>query len=176
MNRNVILLTIMFFGLALLARAQRQDDAVEVRIDHLEPTPIGVSLTLRAADSHDSIHMMIGLPEGQSILRAMHRQPSDRPLSHDLFKSFLDRNGWKVKKVVIRDLKAGTFFADLALENDHESQVYDARPSDAMAIGIRFGAKIYVNSNVFEEQKKREGGDKDQEKEEKSDQPEQLKL
>jgi len=49
--------------------------------------------------------------------------------------------------------------------------VYDARPSDALAIGIRYGAKIYVNPQVFEEQRKGPG-----EEEEQSPPPEQLKL
>ena len=46
--------------------------------------------------------------------------------------------------------------ADLTLERDHETQVYDARPSDAMAIGLRYDAKIYVNREVFEQQKQEE--------------------
>ncbi len=154
--------------------AQRRDDGVEVKLDGMEATPIGISITLRASESHDSIHMMIGFPEGQSIARAMRHEESERPQSHDLFKSFLERNGWRVQKILIRDLKQGTFMADLTVANDHESQVYDARPSDAMAIGLRFGAKIYVSRRVFDEQKKTEGDDEEQE--EKPSKPETLKL
>ena len=88
----------------------------------------------------------------------MNHEKPERPLAHDLFKSFMDRNGWHVQKVLIRALKNDTYLADLTLENDHETQIYDARPSDAMAIGLRYGAKIYVNQQVFEQQKQREKG------------------
>ena len=152
--------------------AQRRNGDVEVRIVELEPTPAGVSITLRAIDSKDSIHMLIGFNEGESIIRAMRHQKTNRPMTHDLIKSFLDRNGWKVEKVIIRDLRGGTFLADLTLEKDHETQVYDARPSDAMAIGIRFDAKIFVNENVFEQQKQRE----EEPQEKKPSQPDTLRL
>jgi uncharacterized protein len=172
MNRNASLFTVLFFGFCLMLGAQRRDEGVEVKLDGMEATPIGVSVTLRASGASDSIHMMIGFPEGQSIARAMRHEKPERPQSHDLFKSFLERNGWRVQKVLIRDLKEGTFLADLMVANDRETQIYDARPSDAMAIGLRFGAKIYVNRRVWDEQKKSEGG----EEEEKSSKPDTLKL
>jgi bifunctional DNase/RNase len=148
---------------------------VEVTVDDLQATPAGVSLTLRSDDARD-IHMLIGFPEGQSIMRAMRHEESERPLSADLFKSFLDHNGWRVQKVLIRDLRDGTYFADMTVEKDkdHETQVYDARPSDAMAIGLRYGAKIYVNPQVFEKERQNESPeDPDREEESK---PKQLKL
>ncbi len=172
MNRTVTLLMVCCYSFCLLLNAQRRDEAVEVRVDGLEATPAGVSVTLRASDSRDAVHMMIGFPEGQSIARAMRHEKAERPLSHDLFKAFLERNGWRVQKVLIRDLKNGTFLADLTVEKDHETQVFDARPSDAMAMGLRFGAKIFVNPQVFEEQKK---GQSEDEKDLKS-KPDQLKL
>ena len=145
---------------------------MEVRIVELEPTPAGVSITLRAVSSRDSIHMMIGFTEGESIMRAMSRQRTRRPMTHDLFKSFLDRNGWTVQKILIRDLSQGTFLADLTLEKGQETQVYDARPSDAMAIGVRYGAKIYVNEDVFGREKENE----EKQKEVKPSEPDTLRL
>ncbi len=173
MNRKVFLLLICFCSFCLMLSAQRRDEGVEVKVDSVEATPVGVSITLRVPDSRDTVHMMIGFPEGQSIARAMRHEKAERPMSHDLFKAFLDRNGWRVQKVLIRDLKEGTFLADLTLEKDHETQVYDARPSDAMAIGLRYGAKIYVNPQVFEEQKK---GQDEEDKDLKSSHPDQLRL
>ncbi len=173
MKGRVSLLIVLIGTFSLPLIAQRRDEAVEVRVDSLEQTPVGVSVTLRASNSPDSVHMMIGLSEARSIYIAMHRGKPERPLGHDLFKSFLDRNGWRVQRVLIRELKEGTFLADLTFEKDRETQVYDARPSDAMAIGLRYGAKIYVNPQVFEEQKKGEG---EREKNVKPSEPEQLKL
>ena len=173
MKFKVSVLTAVALFSCLTLVAQRHDEGVEVKVTDLVPTRFGVSLTLRASDSSGDIHMLVGLQEGQSIARAMHNNQAERPMSHDLFKSFLDRNGWRVQRVLIRDLKDGTFFADMTVEKDSQTQVYDARPSDAMAIGLRFGAKIFVNRRVFEEQKQSEG---DEDREEKPNEPETLKL
>ena len=156
MNRNVTLLLVLVLALAASLAAQRRNEAVEVTVEDLVATPVGISITLRAPGSSDRIRMLIGVSEGRSIARAMRNRKSSRPMTHDLFKEFLDRNGWKVQKVLIRDLASGTFLADLTLEKDSETQVYDARPSDAMAIALRFGAKIYVSKHVFEQQRENE--------------------
>ena len=168
MNRTVTLFRTVIgttLGVAALAAwlilgrpllGQQGSGPVEVQIVELEPTRAGVSITLRAVNSRESIHMMIGLTEGESIMQAMHGRETPRPMTHDLLKSVLERNGWKVQKVLVRDLVRGTFRADLTLEKGQETQVYDSRPSDAMAIGLRFGAKIYVNEEVFEQQQQYE--------------------
>ena len=156
MKRTLSFSIALFLILCQPLAAQRRSEAVEVKVDRLEPTPVGVSITLRALNSKDAIHMMIGFSEGESIARAMRHQKTARPMTHDLLKSFLERNGWRVQKVLIRDLASGTFLADLTVEKDHETQVYDTRPSDAMAIGLRFDAKIFVSAEVFEQQRKNE--------------------
>ena len=183
MNRNVTLLLVLVLALAaplvvqLTAQrtVQQRSETVEVTVEDLVATPVGVSITLRAPDSSDRIRMLIGVSEGRSIARAMRGRKSSRPMTHDLFKEFLDRNGWKVQKVLIRDLALGTFLADLTLEKDRETQVYDARPSDAMAIALRYGAKIYVSKHVFKQQREDE---ERQEKRVKPDasEPETLRL
>ena len=172
MNRTAAFLLAAFAILCLPLAGQQRNGPVEVRILELQPTPSGVNITLRAVSSKESIHMMIGFTEGESIMRAMRRQRAQRPMTHDLLKAFLDRNGWTVQKVLIRALARGTFLADLTLEKGSETQVFDARPSDAMAIGIRYGAKIFVNEEVFERQKENE----EQQKEIKPSEPETLRL
>ena len=128
-------------------------EAVEVRVDGMDPTPYGVSITLRAFQSDETLHLMIGMNEGQAIARALGRQKPPRPMTHDLMKSLLDATGWRVQKVVIRDLveerTGATYLADLVVEKNGETKVIDARPSDAMALAVRTNAKIYVNPVVF---------------------------
>lgn len=183
MNRKTLIFLFCIVSFSLPLAAQDPQQPVEVTVDDLQATPAGISLTLRAADDR-GLHMMIGLAEGQSIVLALRNEKPERPLGHDLFKAFLDRNGWKVQKVLIRELKDGTYFSDLTIEKpNHETQVYDARPSDAMAMGIRYGAKIYVNPQVFEQETKNRGGDDAQPQDQgkdpdklKSSEPEEMKL
>lgn len=176
MNRPLYLAAILVLGACVSLSAQKREEALEVDVDEVEATPVGVSITLRAHGAKDAIHMMVGFNEGQSIARAIGHQDADRPSSYDLFKSILDRNGWRVKKVLIRSLMHGTYMADMTLENGHESQVYDCRPSDAMAIGLRYDAKIYVNQQVFDEEKKAANPDYQDDKEEEPSSQDQLTL
>jgi bifunctional DNase/RNase len=165
MNRNLLLPVFLLTLLLVPLRAQRRNapaqgtrgasDPVEVSVEDLQATPYGVSITLRSAASSDVLNMMIGVTEGQAIARALRHEKTERPMTHDLMKTVLDRNGWRVQKVLIRDLTqssraGGTFLADLVLEKGGQTQVYDARPSDAIALGLRYDAKILVNPEVFE--------------------------
>ncbi len=155
---------VTFFFLALLlvcaivlvhkkAAGAEQESIREVSVDPLMLTNVGFAITLRAHDSEDRIEMMVGFLEGQSIEMARRGEKAQRPLTHDIFKTFLDRNGWKVERVVVRDLVNGTFLADLIFEKDGKRQTYDARPSDAMALALRSGTRIYVAKKVFDLQK-----------------------
>ncbi|HEY3234955.1 MAG TPA: bifunctional nuclease family protein [Polyangiaceae bacterium] len=136
---------------ALPLRAQRRADAVEVTVDDMEATPYGVSITLRARRTEDSLHMMIGLTEGEAIARALGHQKTARPMTHDLVMTILDRTGWRVEKVVIREVtNGGNYLADLVLERDGATETIDARPSDAMALAVRSDAKIFVTPEVLE--------------------------
>ena len=136
--------------------AQQRREAVEVQVDDLQPTPYGVSVTLRAARSDDLLHMLIGVPEGEAIARALSHRNPPRPMTHDLIATILGRTGWHVQRVLIRGISGTTFLADLVLERDGETATIDSRPSDAMAIAVRSDAKIYVNPEVFEIERQRE--------------------
>ena len=175
MDRKTLLPIFLLSTLFLPLKAQPRGEPVEVTVGDMEATPIGVSVTLRASGSKDAIHIMIGMAEGEAIARALRHQSTPRPMTQDLLKAILDRNGWRVQKILIRDLAGGTFLADVILEKNGETQVYDSRPSDAMAIGLRYNAKIYVNREVFELERKGEEGDREEKKPKSSD-PDTLRL
>ncbi|MBI4458631.1 MAG: bifunctional nuclease family protein, partial [Acidobacteria bacterium] len=118
MHRSISLLLLLTFSFCLPMKAQRGDgSALEVKVENLEPTALGVNITLQDVTSSERIQMVIGFSEGQSIAQALRDRKAPRPMTHDLFKAILDRNGWRVQKVLIRELSAGTFYADLTLEH-----------------------------------------------------------
>ena len=71
-----------------------------------------------------------------------------RPLTHDLIKTVIDALGGTITEVFIYDLKDETFFARLQMGPD---LAIDARPSDAIALALRFGANIFVSEEVMEQ-------------------------
>ncbi len=70
-----------------------------------------------------------------------------RPLTHDLMKTIIDRLGVALSEVTVSELRDGTFYAKLSLD----SQEVDSRPSDAIALAVRYGVPIYVSEKVMEE-------------------------
>ncbi len=93
----------------------------------------------------------IGIAEAQAIALALEGLRPERPLTHDLLLSACNRLGGVVSKVVISDLRDGTFFAELHLTQQGQSTVIDARPSDAIALALRSKAPIYVTPKVAEQ-------------------------
>ena len=161
MRRNVFWLLLLCVWPSLLlapnqlpAEGKSKEQDREVVLDRLVLTSAGFALALRALNSEDRIEMIIGFSEGRSINLAKRKQKALRPLTHDIFKTFLDRNGWQVERVVVRDLVNGTFLADLVFQKDGQRQTYDARPSDSIALALRSGTKIFVAEKVFDLQRR----------------------
>ena len=112
------------------------------------PTSGGAyAIILRETDGLRRLPIIIGAFEAQSIALEMEGIKPPRPLTHDLVKNILETTGSSLSEVVINDLRDGTFFAHLNID----SQEIDSRPSDAIALAVRFGAPIYVNEEVMNE-------------------------
>ncbi len=91
---------------------------------------------------------------GQAISMFMRQTAKARPLTHDLMAHILTSLGAKVERVIINDLKEGTYFARLILsaENElHDRKIVeiDARPSDCIALAVQQNAPIYVVEDVW---------------------------
>jgi hypothetical protein len=76
-----------------------------------------------------------------------------RPMTHDLFKTVLDDLSVKVDLVEITALHDGTFFAEIELDRDGTKSRISSRPSDAIALAVRFGPEvpIYADESVLDE-------------------------
>ena len=95
--------------------------------------------------------IIIGMFEAQAIAIEIEKIIPNRPMTHDLFKSFAGSFNFNIKEIVISDLKEGVFFAKIVCEGDYDSFEIDSRPSDAIAIGLRFDAPIYTYETILSE-------------------------
>ncbi len=89
--------------------------------------------------------------EAQAIAIEIEKIIPNRPMTHDLFKSFAHSFDYKVEEIIISDLKEGVFFAKIVCSNGGNSIDIDARPSDAIAIGLRFEAPIFTHEAILAE-------------------------
>ena len=105
------------------------------------------ALILREVQGNRRLPIIIGAAEAQSIALEMEGIKPPRPLTHDLMKNIIAAFGGELTDIVIDELRDGTFYAKLNID----SQQIDSRPSDAIALAVRYGAQIFVASNVMDE-------------------------
>lgn len=72
-------------------------------------------------------------------------------MTHDLFKSFANNFHFTVEEIIISDLKEGVFFAKIICSDGLKKMEIDVRPSDAIAIGLRFDSPIFTYENILAE-------------------------
>lgn len=109
------------------------------------------ALVLGEMGSNRRLPIIIGMFEAQAIAIEIEKITPNRPMTHDLFKSFAYHLGFDVKEIFISDLKEGVFFAKIIGESAGKEFEVDARPSDAIAIGLRFNVGIYTNEAILTE-------------------------
>ncbi|MBW2365220.1 MAG: bifunctional nuclease family protein [Deltaproteobacteria bacterium] len=119
-------------------------------IDKASNTPI---IILKTEEDDRAIPIWIGLLEATSIASALQNVKFDRPMTHDLFKNFTDTINTSVSKVEVCDLKDNTFYAKIYFTSEGKSFSMDARPSDAIALALRYEAPIFVDEKVIEKSK-----------------------
>lgn len=103
--------------------------------------------------THDDFRLSIriGPYEAQAISMSLENAQPDRPLTHDLIRTLIDRLGWELESIQIDDLFNGIYYAKLNLKKGSETIQVDSRPSDAIAIAVRFDAPILVAADLVEE-------------------------
>lgn len=109
------------------------------------------ALILTEKDGTRRLPIIIGTFEAQAIALELENIKPPRPMTHDLLKNTLLSFDSKVDHIVVSSLNEGTFFAKIFFKRNGELVEMDARPSDAIALSIRFKASIYVHSSVLEE-------------------------
>ncbi|MGV3586644.1 MAG: bifunctional nuclease domain-containing protein [Adhaeribacter sp.] len=109
------------------------------------------ALVLGEKDGNRRLPIIIGMFEAQSIAIQIEKISPNRPLTHDLFKSFAQHLQVSVLEVLISDLKEGVFYSKIVCSDGERQFDLDARPSDAIAIGLRFGVPIYTVESVLSE-------------------------
>jgi len=109
------------------------------------------ALILNEKDGGRRLPIIIGTFEAQAIALELESIKPPRPMTHDLLKNIIMSFDSAVDYVLINELSEGTFFAKLVFTRDDEKIEIDARPSDAIAVAIRFGASIFVHKSVLDE-------------------------
>jgi uncharacterized protein len=106
---------------------------------------------LKETDRERYLPIWIGPWEASAIAMKLQGLTPDRPLTHDLFAAALEGLDARVDRVVISALAEETFHARLFLEHAGRTVEVDARPSDALALAVRAGGRIFASETVLEQ-------------------------
>jgi hypothetical protein len=126
----------------------------QVSFDHVSNSPV---VLLQDKGGKKMMPIGIGIPEAQAIALQLQGTLPPRPLTHDLLKNILEQVGVEVEKVLVSELKGSTYYARIRLVNGKKSMEIDSRPSDAIALALRFHRPIFVERTLFESAPSSEG-------------------
>jgi len=119
-----------------------------------DPRNFSPLVLLKDKDELNFLPIWIGIFEATAIAMEMQGVTPPRPMTHDLIKELIEKLGAKVSKVVISDVKDGTFYANIEIDDkDGKKIVLESRPSDAIAIAVRFSAPLFVAEVVMMQSK-----------------------
>ena len=105
---------------------------------------------LKETNRERYLPIWIGPWEANAIAARLQGVTSERPMTHDLFATTLTALGVELRRVVISSLTEETFHATLELERGGQTYAIDARPSDALALAVRTGVRIYASIEVLD--------------------------
>ncbi|MGB3977189.1 MAG: bifunctional nuclease family protein [bacterium] len=104
------------------------------------------------------VPIWVGIFEANAILIELEKLTTPRPITHDLMKRLMLDFEIDLEKVIITDLREGVYYAVIVVHQDDKTVNLDARPSDAIAMALRFDAPIFVTEDVIEKSNSAEHG------------------
>ncbi len=127
-------------------------EEVEVRIYSIATSLSESIIFLDETEGTRILPIWIGPMEAQAIAIRLSGYPSPRPMTHDLIFSVIKTLGLTVNRVTITDIVENTYYAQLHIVEPGGAnlRLVDSRPSDAVALAVRFGCPIFINEKVFE--------------------------
>ena len=121
---------------------------VGVRVELPTNQPI---VLLREREGERFLPIWIGAMEATAIAFALQGIVTARPMTHDLLKNVLEDLAVQVQKIVITELKDGTFYAVIQMQQDGRAYEVSSRPSDAIALAVRVNVPIFADEEVLTE-------------------------
>jgi len=109
------------------------------------------ALVLGEVGGNRRLPIIIGMFEAQAIAIEIEKIIPNRPMTHDLFKSFAYSFNFNINEILISDLKEWVVFAKIVCSDGIKTIEIDARPSDAIAIGLRFNVPIFTYEAILSE-------------------------
>jgi len=141
------------------ARTETPDE-IEMQIRGLMMDPVTNMpiIVLKDVASDRVLPIWVGIFEANAIALELEKTATPRPMTHDLLQNLARGLNAEVRKVVVSELRDDTFYAVIWMDHAGETVTMDARPSDAIALALRWDCPIYVNRVVLDNARQPESG------------------
>lgn len=116
-------------------------------VDPITNMPI---IVLREVTGQRVLPIWVGVFEANAIALQVENVQTPRPMTHDLLRTVIAELGGHVERIVVCELKENTFYAVLHVRSASGLHAIDARPSDAIALALRAGSRIFVEEAVVQ--------------------------
>lgn len=126
-----------------------QEIEMQIRGLMMDPVTNMPIVVLKDLRSDMVLPIWVGIFEANAIALELDKTTTPRPMTHDLLRNVTRGLNAVVKKVVVSELKDDTFYAVIWMEQEGEAVTLDARPSDAIALALRWDCPIYVHRDVL---------------------------
>jgi bifunctional DNase/RNase len=139
------------------AAAAKAEVEMQIRGLMMDPVTNMPIVVLKDVASDTILRIWVGIFEANAIALELEKTTTPRPMTHDLLRNLARGLNASVRKIVVSELRDDTFFAVIWMEHEGETVALDARPSDAIALALRWDCPIYCTRAVLENAKQDEG-------------------
>jgi bifunctional DNase/RNase len=126
---------------------------MQIRGLMIEPGTNMPIVVLKDVASDAVLPIWVGIFEANAIALELEKTATPRPMTHDLLRNLARGLNAVVRKVVVSELRDDTFYAVIWLDHDGETVAIDSRPSDAIALALRWDCPIYASRAVLDNAK-----------------------
>ena len=126
-----------------------EDVQVQIRGLMLDPVTNMPIVVLKDVASDLVLPIWVGVFEANAIALELEKAATPRPMTHDLLRNLARGLNGTVTKVVVSDLREDTFYATIWMQQGNDAITLDARPSDAIALALRWDCPIFVAGRLL---------------------------
>lgn len=130
--------------------AAKADVEMQIRGLMMDPLTNMPIVVLKDVASDTVLPIWVGIFEANAIALELEKTATPRPMTHDLLRNMARGLNAVVRKVVVSELRDDTFYAVIWMEHDGETVAMDSRPSDAIALALRWDCPIYASRSVLD--------------------------
>ncbi len=106
--------------------------------------------TVQLSTGCKSIEMLTTEQQSSSIQDGIDGKVDFRPTAHDTMADILDIYWIDPLYVRIDSMEDGVYYSKLVLRSGDTVLTLDTRPTDAIAVAVRFGSPVYIKKGLLE--------------------------